>query len=65
MLKAWEMVGFTYEGDVYCFECVPYTDPTVTGESATDTRVNMPAPIFVSDEVPSDWVCTVCEGEVG
>ena len=62
--KAWDVVGYTYEGSVYCPECVFYTDPTVTGESSVDTRVDMPAPIFNSDEVPEDWTCVVCESGI-
>lgn len=63
--KAWDVIGHTYEGSVYCPECVSYTDPRVTGESSTDTRVDLPAPIFNSDEVPSDWTCVVCESGIG
>lgn len=62
--KAWDVVAYTYEGEVYCPECVAYTDPTITGESTTDTRTDKPAPVFSSDEVPSDWVCLVCESGV-
>ena len=63
--KAWDVVGHTYEGSVYCPECVFYTDPTVTGESSVDTRVDMPAPVFSSDEVPEHWTCVVCEASIG
>jgi len=63
--KAWDVVGHTYEGSVYCPECVSYTDPRVTGESSVDTRVDLPAPIFNSDEIPSDWACLVCESSIG
>jgi hypothetical protein len=63
--KAWDVVGYTYEGNVYCPECVFYTDPRVTGESSVDTRVDAPAPVFNSDEIPSDWTCVVCESSIG
>jgi len=62
--KAWTVIGYTYEGSVYCTECEAYTDPTVTGESATDNRIDKPAPIFLSDDVPSDWTCIVCESSI-
>jgi hypothetical protein len=61
--KAWHIVGFTYDGATYCTECVAYTDPTVTGESPTDTRVDMPAPIFISDD-HGYHKCAVCESGV-
>ena len=65
--KAWEVIGYTYEGSVYCPECVAYTDPTITGESATDNRTDKPAPIFSSDkpDFPDDWACEVCTGGIG
>ena len=63
--KAWTVIGYTYEGSVYCTECEAYTDPTVTGESATDTRTDKPAPIFLSDDIPSEWACVVCESPIG
>ena len=63
--KAWHVLGFTYEGSVYCAECVYYTNPVITGESSIDTRENEPAPIFGSDEIPSDWACLVCESSIG
>ena len=65
--KAWEVIGYTFEGGVYCPECVAYTDPTITGESATDNRTDKPHPIFVSDkpDFPSDWACEVCTGGIG
>ena len=64
--KAWEIIGYTYEGGVYCPECVDYTDPTITGESATDNRTDKPHPIFVSDkpDFPNDWACEMCKGDV-
>lgn len=58
-------MGYTYDGGVYCVECVAYTDPTITGESATDTRIDLPAPIFASDDTPENWVCEVCNFEIG
>ena len=66
-IKAWEVIGYTYEGSVYCPECVAYTDPTITGASATDNRKDKPAPIFSSDsaDLPSDWVCEVCSKGIG
>jgi hypothetical protein len=65
--KAWAVIGYTYEGAVYCPECVAYTDPTITGESATDNRTDKPAPIFSSDssDLPSHWACEVCGGGIG
>lgn len=63
--KATDVVGYTYDGGAYCPECVAYTDPTVTGESQTDTRVDKPHPIFGSDEDYEGWVCEVCRTEIG
>lgn len=60
--KAWEVVGYTYEGAVYCPECVAYTDPEVTGD--TGTRVDDPAPVFVSDDY-AGMTCEVCTNELG
>lgn len=62
--KAWTVIGYTYEGNVYCVECEAYTDPTITGESSTDTRTDKPAPVFLSDDVPADWACVVCESSI-
>ena len=62
--KAWTVIGYTFEGNVYCVECEAYTDPTVTGASATDTRVDLPAPVFISDDAPLDWTCVVCESSI-
>lgn len=58
-------MGYTYDGGVYCPECVAYTDPTITGESVLDTRTDLPAPIFASDDIPTGWVCEVCHSEIG
>jgi hypothetical protein len=57
--KAWTVIGYTFEGDVYCPECVAYTDPTVTGDSLIDTRVDQPSAVFASDE-SKDFFCTIC-----
>jgi len=61
--KAWTVVGYTFNGEVYCLECVAYTDPTVTGDSLTDTRFDQPAAVFASDET-EDFVCVICLQEV-
>jgi hypothetical protein len=64
MLMTQLVTCFTYEGEVYCPECVAYTNPVITGESATDTRVDMPAAVFSYDDVPVDWICIVCESSI-
>jgi len=65
--KAWEVIGYTYEGGVYCPECVAYTDDSVVGNAMTGVKPDSPAPIFSSDkpDFPDDWACEVCMGGIG
>lgn len=51
--KADEIVGYTYDGEAYCVECVNLDWYTISGDA--------PSPLFNSDEIPSDWECIVCE----
>lgn len=60
--KAWEIVGYTYEGGAYCPECVAYTDPQITGDKGE--RIDEPAPVFVSDDYKGR-MCEVCHSEIG
>ena len=50
MVKAWEVLGYAYDGEVYCIDCgLP---DGVTEEDAT--------PIFASDEGSFEQTCCVC-----
>jgi hypothetical protein len=55
-MDAWEIVGYTHNGDVYCADCgedVYAGMPEDTGDEATV--------IFASDEIPADWTCQSCD----
>lgn len=51
-MKAWDIVGYTYNADVYCSDCGVVVDVLSDEE---------PNPVFSSDEIPDDWRCVTCE----
>ena len=53
-MKAWDIVGYTYNADVYCAECG--TDVYAGAPSNEE-----PSPVFASDEIPDHWRCASCE----
>jgi hypothetical protein len=67
-MKAWDIVGFTYDADVHCVECTAArfgakledaNDPPV------DSEGNELHPIFASDEgSPEGEVCADCGAEI-
>jgi hypothetical protein len=65
LTKADTVIGYTYNGDVYCPECVAYTDPIVTGDDVLDTRSDNPKPVFISDDYLELPACTVCNSCIG
>jgi hypothetical protein len=62
--RAWEILGYTHSGAVYCPDCADsrFSDGRLSGR-AVDYGIDNPAPIFGSDEVPSAWACDAC-GEI-
>lgn len=56
-MKAWEIVGYTRDGDVYCADCG--TD--VYAGAPSDEEPN---PVFASDEIPNDWTCGSCDAHI-
>lgn len=54
-MKAWQVIGYTHNGEKYCEGCaidIYAGQPDEEGD---------PTPIFVSDEIPSDWLCDSCD----
>jgi len=54
-MNAWDIVGYTHNGDVYCADCgedVYAGMPEDEGEASV---------IFASDEIPADWLCMSCD----
>ena len=49
--KAWEVVGFTADADVWCRDCAAraYGPAVLTDRTVRDGEGNEVAPIFVSD----------------
>lgn len=60
--KAWEVVGFTADAEVWCRDCAAraYGPGVLTDATVSDREGNTVHPIFVSELV--DWACE-CGGE--
>lgn len=50
-MKAWEYYAVTYNGAVYCTECLP---------NDVDVESDEVCPIFASDEVDDYPICDKC-----
>jgi hypothetical protein len=61
-MKAWTVVGYTYEADLHCVGCARarFADP----DHAIDSEGNPAHPIFASDWTPSDR-CGDCGDDLG
>jgi len=59
--RAWEILGYTHSGAVYCPDCADsrFSEGRLSGR-AVDYGIDNPAPLFGSDEVPSAWACDDC-----
>jgi hypothetical protein len=57
-MKAWEIVGYTYDADVHCVECTKAAD--MIKEDAVDSEGNTPHPIFADNECSDLWQCSNC-----
>jgi len=55
-MKAWEIVGWVYEDEIYCSECC---------SDMEDAPPEMAYPIFASDEGWEDEVCSECSCKLG
>ncbi|MBK6942470.1 MAG: hypothetical protein IPH13_20025 [Planctomycetes bacterium] len=69
MAKAWDIVGYGYNGDMYCPDCVPDAKETgctcgktdANGACASNCSGSGPNPQFASDEGSEHGdVCTSC-----
>ena len=58
--KAWEILGYTHEGAVYCPDCADsrYSRARLMGQG--DGVYDNPAPIFASDDADSPLHCALC-----
>jgi len=60
--KAWEIMGFTHEGSVYCPQCAPVLFPESMLLDAEGGE-NPTVPVFAVDEYPV-WSCDRCGTEI-
>lgn len=63
-MKAWEVIGYTYEADYHCVDCAekrfgPGVD-NLGKEPKYDNEGNMVHPIFASDEFEETESCGDC-----
>ena len=54
MRKAWSIVGYTHEGEYYCFACAERKPNGMKSVKGGD----QPMPVFLSDE--HDFSCREC-----
>jgi hypothetical protein len=59
-MKAYDIVGFAYEGDVHCVECATFRFPQLHTEHVEDSEGNLVHPIFAGDECACAEVCGDC-----
>jgi hypothetical protein len=66
-MKAWEIVGYTYEAGIHCTDCAEkrFTAATLKADTAEDSEGNEVHPIFVSDEGWEDETCSDCGEGIG
>ena len=59
-MKAWEIVGYTADADIWCGECAERVyGPDKDDDSRTDSEGNPVHPLFASDEWESE-ACGCC-----
>jgi hypothetical protein len=63
--KAWDVVGFTGDADVWCRDCAAraYGGTVLTDCTVLDGEGNAVAPIFVSEL--GQWECHCGAGDIG
>lgn len=61
-MKAWEIVGYTYEAACHCVGCTEdrFGIEPSKGYDVEDSEGNTPKPIFASDEGWEEDMCGTC-----
>ena len=58
-MKAWDVIGYTADADIWCPECAIEAYGTDL-DNRRDSEGNDVHPIFASDEFSGEYVCNRC-----
>jgi uncharacterized protein YuzB (UPF0349 family) len=63
-MKAYDIIGYTYEADIHCTQCSEARFPSLANGEAEDGEGNPVNPIFAYMDDMTNEVCADCKEEL-